>query len=77
MAAIHVREVDDAIIDALKARAARNHRSLQGEIRAILEAAVSASAPTPGAGRRLRIKTVSVGAAVQYSRDVIYGDEVR
>jgi plasmid stability protein len=78
MPAIHVREVDDAVIDALKARAARNHRSLQGEIRAILEEAAHATKmPARGKGRRLRIKTVQVGTPIPYSREVIYDDESR
>lgn len=73
MAAIHVREVDDAVIDALKARAARNQRSLQGEIRHILEnAAVSEVSKESRAGRRkLRIRTVAVGGPV-YTRETIY-----
>jgi plasmid stability protein len=76
MAAIHVRDVDDAVLEVLKARAARNHRSLQGEIRAILEETAGATdSPGRGRGRRLRIKTVRVGAPVKYSRDVIYDDD--
>jgi plasmid stability protein len=75
MPAIHVRDVDDAVIEGLKARAARNHRSLQGEIRAILEDVVRASSARRGRQRALRIKTVRIGAPVKYSRDVIYEDE--
>lgn len=78
MPAIHVREVDDAVLDTLKVRAARNHRSLQGEIRAILEeAAQGADGSSPRARRRLRIKTVRVGSPVKYSRGVIYDDSPR
>jgi plasmid stability protein len=78
MPAIHIREVDDAVLDALKVRAARNHRSLQGEIRAILEETVRTGGSSARAkGRRLRIKTVRVGAPVSYSRDVLYEDQGR
>jgi antitoxin FitA len=78
MPAIHVRDVDDAVIEALKARAASHHRSLQGEIRALLEeAAQSAGNRSGGRTRRLRIKTVRVGAPLKYSRDVIYEDQGR
>ena len=78
MAAVHVRDVDDAILEALKARAARNHRSLQGELRAILEAAVSRTeGARAGKRQRFKLKTVRVGGAVRYSRDVIYEDETR
>jgi hypothetical protein len=73
MAAIHVREVDDAVIDALKARASRNQRSLQGEIRHILEIAAleGARAGARGGRRKLRIRKVAVGGPV-YSRETIY-----
>ena len=37
MAQILVRNLDDALVERLKARARQNHRSLQGEVRAILE----------------------------------------
>lgn len=78
MAAIHIRNVDDAVLDALKARAAKNHRSLQGEVLVILEGAAREDA-TPGEeGRsRLRLKTVRVGAPSTYSRDDIYRDGER
>ena len=72
MAAIHVREVDDAVVEALKARAARNQRSLQGEIRHILEQSVAAErAPGGRARRKLRIRKVAVGGPV-YTRETIY-----
>jgi plasmid stability protein len=37
MAQILLRDVDDALVDRLKERARQNHRSLEGEIKAILE----------------------------------------
>ena len=37
MAQILVRDLDDAVVARLKARAKANHRSLQGEVKAILE----------------------------------------
>ena len=72
MAAIHVREVDDAVVSALKSRAAKNNRSLQGEIRHILEAAAVEDDTRVARGkRRLRIRTVAIGGPV-YSRETIY-----
>ena len=41
MAAISVRNLSDETHRALKARAARNRRSTEAEVRAILDAAVS------------------------------------
>lgn len=41
---ISIKNVPDAVGQALRARAEQNHRSLQGELMAILEQAVSAPA---------------------------------
>lgn len=39
MAQIIVRNLDDAVVDSLKSRAKRNNRSLEAEVRHILEEA--------------------------------------
>ena len=39
MAAINVRQLDDDVLDRLKQRASSNNRSLEGEVRHILECA--------------------------------------
>jgi plasmid stability protein len=44
MAQILVRGLDDAMVACLKDRARQNHRSLQGEVRAILEEAAPPTA---------------------------------
>ncbi|MGH6900405.1 MAG: FitA-like ribbon-helix-helix domain-containing protein [Geminicoccaceae bacterium] len=41
MAQILVRKLPDAVVDRLKTRAKRNNRSLEAEVRAILEASVA------------------------------------
>jgi plasmid stability protein len=41
---LSIKNVPDAVADALRARAEQNHRSLQGELMAILERSVSDSA---------------------------------
>ncbi len=41
MAQILVRGLDDALVARLKERARENHRSLQGEVKAILEEAAA------------------------------------
>lgn len=76
MPAIHVRDLDDAVVEALKARAARNHRSLQGELKSILE---TAAREEDGGKRRRkpRLRTVSVGGRSTFSRDDIYRDDGR
>lgn len=60
MSNLSIKDVPEAWAEALRQRAARNHRSLQGELMAILERAVAdgANAGTPGlsaggAGRAL------------------------
>ena len=40
---LSVKDVPDDVADALRARALRNHRSLQGELLEILESAVRAT----------------------------------
>jgi antitoxin FitA len=39
MAQLLVRDLDPAVVERLKERARQNHRSLQGEVKTILEAA--------------------------------------
>lgn len=49
---LSIKDVPEALAEALRQRAARNHRSLQGELMALLEAAVGQSAlrePAPPA----------------------------
>jgi antitoxin FitA len=41
MAQILVRDLDEALVARLKERARQNHRSLQGEVKAILEQAAT------------------------------------
>jgi plasmid stability protein len=47
MANLSVKDVPDDLAERLRQRAARNHRSLQGELMAILEQAIYEPAPTP------------------------------
>ncbi len=42
---LSIKNVPDALAEILRARAERNHRSLQGELMAILECAVGSPAP--------------------------------
>jgi plasmid stability protein len=78
MPALHVRDLDDAVIAALKARAREHHRSLQGEVRSILEAVARPGGRegTPRR-RRLRLRTVRVGRPATFSREIIYDDDGR
>ena len=62
MAAINVRQLDDDVVARLKRRASSNNRSLEGEVRHILECAAdddmaAKRARFLEASRRLREKT--------------------
>jgi plasmid stability protein len=48
MAALSIRDLDDDVRDRLRARAARNGRSMEAEVRAILAAAVREFADVEG-----------------------------
>ena len=49
MTTLSIKDVPENWAEALRQRAARNHRSLQGELTAILEAAVQAGADAQAA----------------------------
>ena len=71
MAQLIVRELDDDLVAALKARAARNGRSAEAEPRRILEAALRSQAERPAfaaAAARLRAR---------YSSDIDSTDLIR
>lgn len=57
---LSIKNVPLALADKLRARAARNHRSLQGELMAIIESAVSADAPRETGREAVRRGTKSV-----------------
>ena len=50
MSNLSIKDVPEAWAEALRQRAARNHRSLQGELMAILERAVTEGADVGGPG---------------------------
>jgi len=52
MAAVSIRDLDERVRDRLRLRAARNGRSMEAEIRAILSEAVT-DAPAVGLGQAL------------------------
>jgi antitoxin FitA len=66
---LSIKNAPDEIVRRLRARAERHHRSLQGELLAIIEAAVEADQPmTPHdvltRVRQLGLKTPSESAAI-------------
>ena len=62
MAQIIVRNLEEAVRDRLRARAARHGRSMEEEVRLILRAAVAAgSRPEQPVGRRIAARFAKVG----------------
>jgi plasmid stability protein len=76
MKAIHIREIPSETIDALKRLARGNHRSLQGELRDILEKAAR-RAPGSDTEDDLDLVTVRTGSTSSWHREELYGDSGR
>lgn len=73
MRAIHIRNVPEPVVAAIKARAARHGRSVQQELREILAAAaISDEAAEP-----LQLSTVCTSGDQAWRREDIYGDRGR
>ena len=79
MASLLIRNLDDAAVARLKARARRHNRSLQGEVKSILESEARTAEKDPGQpGRReLKIHTVNIPTRTTWSRSEIYKDDGR
>lgn len=82
MSAIHIRDIDEETLAALKVRAAANHRSLTGEVKEILSAATRAertpaAPPTSIHRRRLELQTVRVGGDAPFTREAMYDEDGR
>lgn len=76
MPAIHIRDVPDATVAAIKERARRNGRSMQRELREILDAA-AAEPPAEAARQPLRLVTARTSGTSTWRREEIYGDDGR
>lgn len=74
MAAIHVRNIPEQVIAALRERAEWHGHSMQQEIRLIL--AEAAAQPPVGEGiEPLRLTTVRTAGSSTWHREEIYGDD--
>lgn len=76
MPAIHVRDVPEPVVIALRERASSRGRSMQEEIRQILQEAATAPMPR-SAPEPLRLTTVRTAGTSTWSREEIYGDDGR
>ena len=76
MSSIHIRSVPPEILGALKRLARAHHRSLQGELRSILERAAR-MAPPEAQERGLGLVTVKVGGTTAWHRAEVYDSDGR
>lgn len=77
MSALHIRDLPEDVVDALKRRAKRHNRSLQGELRQILVTEASKEpSGEPYPPLQLHFAEVAEPAG-SWSREDIYGDDGR
>ena len=76
MSSILIREIAPKTLRSLKRLARSHHRSLQGELHAILDRAAR-MAPPEGEERRLQLVTVKAEGSSRWGRDSIYGGDGR
>jgi len=80
MATINVRQLDDDVVRRLKHRASANNRSLEGEVRDILEAAVEEDATAKldaFLARTARLRQATEGRAHTPAEELIREDRDR
>jgi plasmid stability protein len=73
MPAVQIRKVSPEVIAALKRRAARNERSLEGELRHILAAIAWEEPPLPPLPP-IELNLSRASSATTWRREEIYGD---
>jgi len=76
MKSLHIRNVDERVLENLQRLARAHHRSVQGEVKAILEEA-SLYAPTLGQDEPLGLVTTHAGRNAPWSRQEMYDDDAR
>ena len=76
MKALHIRDVDELVIHRIAKLARFHKRSMQAELRVILEeAAVRAKALEDDSGDELILVAAEPGSG--YGREALYGDNAR
>jgi plasmid stability protein len=76
MPALQVRDVPPEVVAALKRRAARNERSLEGELRHIL-ATLAREEPPAAPMPPLELRLSQASPDTTWRREEIYGDDGR
>lgn len=76
MPAVQIRDVAPEILDALKRRAARHERSLEGELRYLL-AAIAREEPPAAPLPPIKLILSEASPSTTWQREEIYGDDGR
>ena len=76
MAAVQIRDVSPEVLAALKRRAARHERSLEGELRYILAAIAREEPPAPPLPP-IDLKLSEASLSTSWRREEMYGDDGR
>ena len=77
MATVTVRNLDQAVVEALKKRARANNRSLEGELRHILNAAAGSAGPVDLRALAERIAAMTPDRPQTDSVDLLRGNRRR
>jgi plasmid stability protein len=77
MQAIHIRDVPDDVVAALKRRARANRRSLQGELLVTLEEAARRAPPEEPPPPLVLMVSEAPASTGTWSRDDLYDDDAR
>lgn len=77
MANVTVRNLDDAVVEALKERARANNRSLEGELRQILTDATNSARPSDLRALAERIAAMTPDRPQTDSADLLHEDRRR
>ena len=77
MASVLVRDLDPAVVERLKVRAQENHRSLQKELKAILEAAAAQATWAEARAGAERVRQMLGGRQFSDSTELIHEDRDR
>jgi plasmid stability protein len=76
MPAVQIRDLPTEVLAALKRRAARHERSLEGELRHIL-ATIARQEPASSPLPPIELKLSESSAETSWRREDIYGDDGR
>lgn len=76
MPALHIRDVPEETVAAIKRRAARRGHSVQQELREVLDN-VAAEPVAGGRPRRLSLRTVATGHVDSFDRAEFHDDDER